>query len=72
MSLNISYLNILVWLCPDGSILILLEGTVLDQLYTLQFFSEELSTNMVFPSVHDAVLHCQCSSSRLPAASSEA
>uniref|UniRef100_A0A3B5ML34 Solute carrier family 26 member 5 n=1 Tax=Xiphophorus couchianus TaxID=32473 RepID=A0A3B5ML34_9TELE len=46
--------------------------TVLDQLYTLQFFSEELSTNVVFPSVHDAVLHCQCSSSRLPAASSEA
>ncbi|XP_023205781.1 prestin [Xiphophorus maculatus] len=46
--------------------------TVLDQLYTLQFFSEELSTNVVFPSVHDAALHCQCSSSRLPAASSEA
>ncbi|XP_043964651.1 prestin [Gambusia affinis] len=46
--------------------------TVLDQLNTLQFFSEELSTNVVFPSVHDAVLHCQCSSSRPPAVSSEA
>ncbi|XP_014905069.1 prestin [Poecilia latipinna] len=46
--------------------------TVLDELNTLQFFSKELSTNMVFPSVHDAVLRCQCSSSRPPGASSEA
>uniref|UniRef100_A0A3P9PE60 Solute carrier family 26 member 5 n=1 Tax=Poecilia reticulata TaxID=8081 RepID=A0A3P9PE60_POERE len=44
--------------------------TVLDELNMLQFFSEELSTNVVFPSVHDAVLRCQCS--RSPGASSEA
>ncbi|XP_054911559.1 prestin [Poeciliopsis prolifica] len=46
--------------------------TVVDQLNTLQFFSKELSSNMVFPSVHDAVLHCQCCSSRPPGASSKA
>ncbi|KAM4711683.1 prestin isoform 1-T2 [Anableps anableps] len=46
--------------------------SVLDELDTLQFFTGEISTDMVFPTVHDAVLHCRHSSSRPPAASSEA
>uniref|UniRef100_A0A3Q2NZB0 Solute carrier family 26 member 5 n=1 Tax=Fundulus heteroclitus TaxID=8078 RepID=A0A3Q2NZB0_FUNHE len=46
--------------------------SVLAELDALQFFTGEISTNMVFPTVHDAVLHCQHSNSRPPAASDEA
>ncbi|XP_047245584.1 prestin isoform X1 [Girardinichthys multiradiatus] len=45
--------------------------SVLAELDALQFFTEEISTDMVFPTVHDAVLHCQHFSSRPPAASDE-
>lgn len=46
--------------------------SVLAELDALQFFTGDISTDMVFPSVHDAVLHCQHSRSVPAAASSEA
>ncbi|KAJ8007260.1 hypothetical protein DPEC_G00115700 [Dallia pectoralis] len=33
--------------------------TLLDELRTLQFFTGVMAPEMVFPTVHDAVLHCQ-------------
>uniref|UniRef100_A0A1A7WSC6 Solute carrier family 26, member 5 n=1 Tax=Iconisemion striatum TaxID=60296 RepID=A0A1A7WSC6_9TELE len=38
--------------------------SLLAELDSLQFFTGDMTTNMVFPTVHDAVLHCQNSSSR--------
>ncbi|KAF7228893.1 prestin [Nothobranchius furzeri] len=37
---------------------------LLAELDSLQFFTGDMNTSMVFPTVHDAVLHCQNSSSR--------
>ncbi|XP_046878718.1 prestin [Hypomesus transpacificus] len=34
--------------------------TLLAELRSLQFFSGVVTPEMVFPTVHDAVLHCQC------------
>lgn len=34
--------------------------TLLAELRTLQFFGSVVTPQMVFPTVHDAVLHCQC------------
>ncbi|XP_028279308.1 prestin [Parambassis ranga] len=42
--------------------------TLLDELDALQFFNEDVTTAMLFPTVHDAVLHCQHSNSHAPAA----
>ncbi|XP_015253121.1 PREDICTED: prestin [Cyprinodon variegatus] len=46
--------------------------SVLEELDALQFFTGDFSTDMVFPTVHDAVLHCQNTRSRAHAASTEA
>uniref|UniRef100_A0A7N8WTN3 Solute carrier family 26 member 5 n=1 Tax=Mastacembelus armatus TaxID=205130 RepID=A0A7N8WTN3_9TELE len=40
--------------------------TLLEQLDTLQFFTGIITTDMVFPTVHDAVLHCQHRNSHQP------
>lgn len=37
---------------------LLFSGSLLDELETLQFFGGVVSKDMVFPTVHDAVLHC--------------
>uniref|UniRef100_A0A3P8Z6A9 STAS domain-containing protein n=1 Tax=Esox lucius TaxID=8010 RepID=A0A3P8Z6A9_ESOLU len=37
----------------------LVRGTLLDELRTLQFFTGVVTPEMIFPTVHDAVLHCQ-------------
>ncbi|KAG7215838.1 hypothetical protein INR49_021810, partial [Caranx melampygus] len=42
--------------------------SLLDELDTLQFFSGVMTRDMVFLTVHDAVLHCQHSNSRPAAA----
>ncbi|XP_029017915.1 prestin [Betta splendens] len=34
--------------------------TVLAELDALQFFTDGMSTGMLYPTVHDAALHCQC------------
>lgn len=44
--------------------------TLLAELDALQFFTGVVTTDMVFPTVHDAVLHCQHSYSRPAAAPS--
>ncbi|XP_072234060.1 prestin [Leuresthes tenuis] len=44
---------------------------LLAELDTLGFFTGDMATDMVFPTVHDAVLHCQHSKSSLPAAPDE-
>ncbi|KAM4570226.1 prestin isoform 2-T2 [Odontesthes bonariensis] len=41
------------------------------ELDTLQFFTGNMTTDMVFPTVHDAVLHCRHSNSSPPAAPDE-
>ncbi|XP_069012553.1 prestin [Embiotoca jacksoni] len=42
--------------------------SLLAELDTLQFFTGDTTTRMVFPTVHDAVLHCQHSNAHRPAA----
>lgn len=42
--------------------------SLLAELDSLQFFSGSITTDMVFPTVHDAVLHCLHSHSHPPAA----
>ncbi|XP_040885795.1 prestin [Toxotes jaculatrix] len=42
--------------------------SLLAELDTLQFFTGVMTTDMVFPTVHDAVLHCQHSHSHPPTA----
>ncbi|XP_017294236.2 prestin [Kryptolebias marmoratus] len=61
--------------CAEVDIQVVIAGCnrhLLDELDTLQFFSGDVSTSMVFPTVHDAVLHCQESTSSPPAAPDEA
>ncbi|KAI3366986.1 hypothetical protein L3Q82_009615, partial [Scortum barcoo] len=41
--------------------------SLLSDLYALQFFTGMVTTEMVFPTVHDAVLHCRRSNSRTTA-----
>ncbi|XP_041933812.1 LOW QUALITY PROTEIN: prestin-like, partial [Alosa sapidissima] len=36
--------------------------TVLSQLRSLRFFGEVVTSDLVFPTIHDAVLHCSCRS----------
>ncbi|KAG5267144.1 hypothetical protein AALO_G00218510 [Alosa alosa] len=36
--------------------------TVLSQLRSLRFFGEVVTSDLVFPTIHDAVLHCRCRS----------
>lgn len=38
-------------------------GNLLAELDTLKFFTKDLTTDFLFPTVHDAVLHCQHSNS---------
>ncbi|XP_037551735.1 prestin [Nematolebias whitei] len=45
---------------------------LLDELDTLQFFTDDVNLGMVFPTVHDAVLHCRRAGSSPPAAPDEA
>ncbi|XP_013884866.1 prestin [Austrofundulus limnaeus] len=45
---------------------------LLDELDRLEFFSDNVSTSMFFPTLHDAVLHCQHSHRSPPAAEEEA
>lgn len=41
-----------------------LKGNLLSELDALQFFTKDVTPDMVFPTVFDAVLHCQHSNSR--------
>ncbi|XP_063049159.1 prestin [Engraulis encrasicolus] len=45
--------------------------TVLSQLTALQFFGQVVSADLVFPTIHDAVLHCQSRKSRPNGAASQ-
>uniref|UniRef100_A0AAQ5ZGC7 STAS domain-containing protein n=1 Tax=Amphiprion ocellaris TaxID=80972 RepID=A0AAQ5ZGC7_AMPOC len=56
-------------LCSDCSLLCFhLQGHLLSELDSLQFFTGNATTDMVFPTVHDAVLYCQHLHSCSPAA----
>ncbi|KAM6895798.1 prestin [Xenentodon cancila] len=45
--------------------------SLLAELDTLQFFTGDMTTDLVFPTLHDAVLHCQHSNSSSPVVPNE-
>uniref|UniRef100_A0A8C1KLF3 Solute carrier family 26 member 5 n=1 Tax=Cyprinus carpio TaxID=7962 RepID=A0A8C1KLF3_CYPCA len=47
---TIKSVNILCWCCA---------GTLLSDLRTLKFFCEPVTPDLIFPTIHDAVLHCK-------------